>query len=70
MPDLLRRAASTFQQVINIFFHFLTANYFRRIDNTSPTSQTMKHIVILGGSYAGICTVHRVLKQATKIGPL
>ncbi|MCJ1400479.1 hypothetical protein MMC11_003685 [Xylographa trunciseda] len=30
----------------------------------------MKHIVILGGSYAGISTAHRILKQAAKIGPL
>lgn len=30
----------------------------------------MKHIVILGGSYAGVSTAHRILKQAAKIGPL
>ncbi|MCJ1328911.1 hypothetical protein MMC10_005588 [Thelotrema lepadinum] len=29
----------------------------------------MKNIVILGGSYAGISTAHRILKQATKLGP-
>ena len=30
----------------------------------------MKHIVILGGSYAGVSTAHRILKQSSKIGPL
>jgi NADH dehydrogenase FAD-containing subunit len=28
----------------------------------------MKHIVILGGSFAGISTAHRILKQAAKAG--
>ena len=70
MIDILLRAASTLQIAINIFFHFLTVNYFRRIENPSLASQTMKHIVILGGSYAGISTAHRILKQAAKIGPL
>ena len=70
MNNILLRAASTLQQVINIFFHFLTVNYFRPIEKPSLASQTMKHIVILGGSYAGISTAHRILKQAAKIGPL
>ena len=29
----------------------------------------MKNIVILGGSYAGISTSHRLLKQSAKTGP-
>ncbi|TVY42018.1 Oxidoreductase [Lachnellula subtilissima] len=29
----------------------------------------MKHIVILGGSYAGVSTAHRILKHAAKTGP-
>ena len=29
----------------------------------------MKNIVIFGGSYAGISTAHRILKQAAKLGP-
>lgn len=28
----------------------------------------MKTILILGGSFAGLCTAHRILKQATKTG--
>ena len=70
MTDILIRAVSILQQAINIFFYFLTVNYFRRIENPSLAFQTMKHIVILGGSYAGISTSHRILKQAAKIGSL
>ncbi len=70
MTEILLRAVSILQQTINIFFHFLAVNYFRRIEKPSLASQTMKHIVILGGSYAGISTAHRILKQAAKIGPL
>lgn len=70
MIDILIRAVSTLQQAINIFFHFLTVNYFRRTEPPSLANQSMKHIVILGGSYAGISTAHRILKQAAKIGPL
>ena len=69
MLDVLRHAASTFYQVINTVFYFLTAKYFRQIDNRSLTSQAMKRIVILGGSYAGISTAHRILKQVMKTGP-
>jgi len=29
----------------------------------------MKSIVILGGSYSGVNTAHRILKQAAKVGP-
>lgn len=32
--------------------------------------QTMRHIVVLGGSYAGISTAHRILKQSAKSAPL
>ena len=71
MTDILIRAASALQQTVQFFFHFLTVNYFRQIENTELTNQTMKkHIVILGGSYAGVSTAHRILKQASKIGPL
>lgn len=69
MTDLVR-AASTLQQAINICFHFLTSNYFRQVVNPSRASENMKHIVILGGSYAGVSTAHRFLKQAAKIGSL
>lgn len=70
MTDFLLRAAGFLQQAVQIFFHFLTSNYFRQIETPNPASQTMKHIVILGGSYAGVSTAHRILKQAAKIGPL
>lgn len=70
MTEILLRAVSILLQAINIFFHFLTVNYFRRIEKPSLASLTMKHIVILGGSYAGISTAHRIFKQTAKIGPL
>ena len=71
MIDVLLRAASAFQQTFSTVFHFFTVNYFRQIVFTSASaSDTMTHIVILGGSYAGISTAHRILKQAEKIGPL
>ena len=69
MVYILRIAASVLQQFITIVFHFLTGNSFQRIPPPSLTSRTMKNIVILGGSYAGISTAHRILKQATKLGP-
>ena len=71
MLYILRLAARTFQQAINIVFDFLTGNTFQPIrnPNLTQTPQTMKNIVILGGSYAGISTAHRVLKQAAKAGP-
>ena len=71
MIDVLIRAANAFQQIISAVFHFFTINYFRRSAFGSAfPSGTMTHIVVLGGSYAGISTAHRILKQAAKIGPL
>lgn len=69
MLDTLRSTASIFQQAIYTLFHFITANYYREISDPSLPSRTMKNIVILGGSYAGVSTAHRILKQAAKLGP-
>jgi len=69
MLSILRLAASTFQKVINFAFHFLTGNYFQQIHDSKLAPETMKNIVILGGSYAGVSTAHRILKQAGKVGP-
>jgi NADH dehydrogenase FAD-containing subunit len=48
----------------------ITADYFQRIDQYSNITAVeplkMKNVVILGGSYAGVSTAHRILKQATK----
>jgi len=50
------------------FLHFVTAHYFQAepiktiIEETAP----MKTIVVIGGSYAGVSTAHRILKQAKK----
>jgi NADH dehydrogenase FAD-containing subunit len=56
------------QQTLSTIFHFLTAGYFQQTAIPSLDSRTMRNIVILGGSYAGINTAHRILKQAGKTG--
>ena len=38
--------------------------------NTNLTTRTMTNIVILGASFAGLSTAHRILKQAAKAGVL
>ena len=65
----LRLVASALQQAITIVFNFLTGNSFQQIHDPSLASQTMKNVVILGGSYAGVSTAHRILKQAKRLGP-
>ena len=70
MLHILQLAASTVQQAINTVFHFLTGNYFLQLPTSNPSleSRTMTNIVILGGSFAGVSTAHRILKQAGKTG--
>ena len=68
---VLLRAAKVFQQAIRIIFNFLAVDSSPQIASPSASApQTMKHIVVLGGSYAGISTAHRILKQSAKMGPL
>jgi hypothetical protein len=52
-------------------FHFFTGHYFQQPADPTLTSksQTMKNIVVLGGSYAGITASHGILKQHSKTGP-
>lgn len=51
-------------------FHFFTAYYFQETPpNPGLKSLAMKNIVILGASYAGVSTAHRILKQASKTAP-
>jgi hypothetical protein len=57
------------QQTLWTIFHFLTAHYFSQIQSPNLASYTMKNIVILGGSYSGISTAHRILKQGGKTEP-
>jgi apoptosis-inducing factor 2 len=57
------------QQSLSTIFHFITASYFQETPNLSLASRKMKNIVILGGSYAGISTAHRILKHAGKTAP-
>lgn len=69
MLQALRLAASAFQQAITIVFNLLTGNSFQQIHDPSLASQTMTNVVIFGGSYAGVSTAHRILKQATRTAP-
>lgn len=68
MLDILRLAVSTLQQHCIIVFHFFTGYYFRRVQEPTAKAQAMKHIIILGASYAGVSTAHRILKHAGKTG--
>ncbi len=68
MDSLLRLAAHALQQVLTIAWHLLTANYFRHTQTPIPASHTMKNIVILGGSFAGVAAAHQLLKQPAKTG--
>lgn len=70
MLYILRLVARTFQEAINSVFHFLTGNYFLPIPDPSLASRSMKSIVILGGSFAGVSAAHRILKHATKTSPV
>lgn len=68
MLYILRLAAKAFRQAVDLVFHFLTGFYFQRLSDTSLTPSTMKNIIILGGSYVGISTAHRILKQSANTG--
>lgn len=69
MLYIFRLATSATQKAINIITSFLTGTFFQPID-PSLALRTMKTIVILGGSYGGISTAHRILKQSAKTGPV
>lgn len=71
MTDILLFAASKFSQGVISAFHLLTIGYFQpreqhSINTSTSATPKMKNIVILGGSYAGVSTAHRILKQAAK----
>lgn len=65
MLYILYLAFSTFRNLLAAIFHSLTASHFQPT-SPHPHTQTMKHILILGGSYAGISTAHRLLKSSPK----
>jgi NADH dehydrogenase FAD-containing subunit len=69
MLDIFHLIASPLQQAIAVTFHFLTAHYFQSPTYELHSPHDMKNIVILGGSYAGISTAHRLLKHAPKTTP-
>jgi NADH dehydrogenase FAD-containing subunit len=55
------------QNIITFASRLFTANYFRpQLPDPIREHRTMKHIVIVGGSFAGVGTAHRILKQSAK----
>lgn len=66
MLSILLLAARALQRAFITILHLLTGNYFLQIPESNLASQTMKHILILGGSFAGVGTAHQILKQAAK----
>jgi NADH dehydrogenase FAD-containing subunit len=71
MIDLLQFVARKVQQGISSAFNLLTIGYFHSLEKHSANTAhsippKMKKIIILGGSYAGVSTAHRILKQAAK----
>ncbi|TVY12656.1 Oxidoreductase ptaL [Lachnellula arida] len=58
--------ANMLSRAITVVFHFLTANYFRQIPDSTSEIRTMKHIVILGGSYTGHIEFSSTLRR---LGP-
>jgi NADH dehydrogenase FAD-containing subunit len=68
MLYLLRLAANGFRQSFNVVVQFLIATRPQQVQVPMGISPAMKRIVIIGGSYAGVSTAHRILKQAPKVG--
>ncbi|CAO2648882.1 Nn.00g098310.m01.CDS01 [Neocucurbitaria sp. VM-36] len=69
MPFIFQLAGSVLRKIVVTTFHLLTGRYYLQTSEPTPTPPTMKNIVILGGSYAGVSTAHRVLKNAAKAAP-
>ncbi|KAK9780184.1 putative Apoptosis-inducing factor 2 [Seiridium cardinale] len=71
-PMMMSSLLFSLQNAVVVAFHFITANYFHPLPVPSSASGKMKRIVIVGGSFAGVETAHRILKQAAKtsIAPL
>jgi len=55
--------------ILRLILHFLTGSYFLQLPDPSLKPQAMAHIIILGASFAGLSTAHRILKEAAKKGP-
>ena len=72
MSYFIQLAWRSLQPAVNKVFHFLTSNYFVQSPLESPTLESRamaaKNIIILGASFSGVSTAHRILKQAGKAG--
>lgn len=70
MIYILRLLANTLQKGLIALVHLLTINYFAELPLPDLASRPMKNIVILGGSFAGLSSAHRILKQSARTGPV
>jgi NADH dehydrogenase FAD-containing subunit len=68
MYYILLLAANSSWQLVNFILNLLTLNYFLHPISPKAMSEKSKHILILGGSYAGVSTAHRLLKQPSNNG--
>lgn len=57
-----------FQRVSFVFFRTVSRQDLKQSAHNMGSGR-MEHIVILGGSFGGICTAHRILKQSGKTKP-
>lgn len=64
MLSILHTATTIIQASILAVIHFLTANSLRSLPalTMSESRAPQTHIVILGGSFSGVSTAHRILK--------
>lgn len=57
-----------FQRVYFVFFRTISRQGLKQSPRNMGSGK-MEHIVVLGGSFAGISTAHRILKQSVKTKP-
>jgi NADH dehydrogenase FAD-containing subunit len=67
MTSILSILTELVQKAALLFLGIFNQNLHKPLGDTKP--EAMKKIVILGGSYAGISTAHRLLKQVNKASP-
>jgi len=66
MLHIFRLLADSVRQTLDFFFSIAQYSEQKKMLKSGDTLPSMKHIVILGGSYAGVSTAHRIFKHAGK----
>src|ERR1700761_8178051 len=67
--SMLGLVLSLLQQTLASVIYAVFGKYIQQVHSPLLTPRQMKNIVILGGSYAGVSTAHRLLKQHAGRGP-